>query len=198
MRRVISFCFLLEVIAGCTGSQDLHPAAFLQYYGSAQPEGVRTVEFQDAEYRVRFVPASYFALSECVQGGSRADEACYQSRLGQIKGNTYFIIEIKASDGAAKPDPAAKEKLVSYYMNEVADNMRLSADGSQSLAPAYVNYEDSYGLSPFEKLVVCFNYDLAAVQSELRLEYEDRLLGNPGIKASFDKKEIDRLPVLTF
>lgn len=166
----------------------------MAYYESADAPA-HTVETGAYTYKIKLVPAAYFALQQA-NGDGGINKTAFQKRLQQVEGNTYFIMQIQHAN-AASATPEEKTKAISYYELYAAKQFSLS-DGTHTLQPAYVHFEDSYGMSPYDKLLICFNYPLKDMNGSLNLSYNDILLGNPDIHVSFSKKDIDNSPVLKF
>jgi hypothetical protein len=193
-------CLLLALwlLSSCSHNNRMAPAAYMNYFQGSDNKLVRTVDNGPVSYRIKLLPPAFFALREA-GGKSGMSKSLFEKRLGEIKGNTYFLIEIRNnSNGTANDNPDAKSQAVSYYQNYAAGLIRMVIDDQQTITPSFANYEDSYSLSPVNKILVCFNYDLSQVKQEAVITYNDQLFHNPDIRAAFSKEMIGSIPQLNF
>lgn len=196
MQRAASL-FLIVLLASCGGSSKLDPQSYLAFM---ERNSVREIVTEQAKYKVRLIPPAYFAIKEGMQSDGKIDRKSCGRRLQEWASNTYFIVEVANSEASNQfngSNPEVKANVISYYQHEAAKHFSLKVGESNVLEPSYVNYEDNFGLSPVNRIVVCFNYNLAAVSDELILSYDDALNNVPGINAAFSVKEIKNLPTPT-
>jgi hypothetical protein len=193
--RIFCFCLLL---AGCRGGNDMSPVHYYRFFKSEDESILRSIQTGEVIYRIKLLTPEFFALKE-LREPAEFDARLYLKRFNEIKGNIYFIIDIVAPEAQdVEREPHRKAKLISYYQNHAVSDILLT-DGQNSVRPSYVNYEDNFGLSPHNRLLVCFEHNPGEVQDgRIILNINDPVNGNPNIKAAYSNSDIKALPKLKF
>jgi len=183
--------FLLALIAySCNSRKSLNAAEYVRYFGQATES--HKIQTTAIDYQLILVTPECIAAREVLLQEKRFDVEAYNKRLKDIEDNTYVFVRLYSkSDNAI-----SKERQVLYYQQYAQKQMRLIADDNKELAPEYVNYEDSYGLAPYNTIVVCFNHSLRQIEKAVQFVYDDALYGNSNIRLSYSRRDIDAFPQL--
>lgn len=192
MKQVNRLVLLLTLIlvACSTGSKKQSPSAYLQYF--THDAYARVVETNAMKYEVRLLTPEYMALQSSLSE-TRFDKQSYKQRMQQIGDNLFFVVKIF---NKAVEEDADKAVVIRYYESFARNNAHILVNGSQFIAAEYVNYEDNYGLAPYNTLLFCFRFPQALKSKEIAFSYRDDIYENE-VKASYSSQDLSDLPSLT-
>lgn len=198
MRKVISGLLLATIwLSSCGGRKTLSPVAYMEYMEDADHGLMKTVTVGAYEYRIQFAPAEYLASRQYYKEMEQGIMDGYRKRMDAMKGHIFFLVNIyprKASEQTISErisQNAGAEQRVMYYQQQAANDIVLKEGTFEQMPSTYV-YEDNYGLSPYNTIVVGFAGDYG--KEDMQLIFNDRYTHTPLIKAGFSKDELSALP----
>lgn len=191
MKPVNSFiCSLIVIIYACgPKSQRESPSGYLKYF--SQDGHARIVETKALKYEVQLLPPECMALRACFAGG-HLDESAYRNRIHQIEDNIYFAIRLYHKTEETVMDKAT---LLRYYESSAKSNASITVNQSQVIQAEYVNYEDNYGLTPYNTLLFCFRCPHALNSRKLVFSYADDVYANE-VKVTYSYQDFKEYPSL--
>jgi hypothetical protein len=203
MRKVISHILLPVTVLffSCNRHQELAPVAYMQYMEATGNEYKKEIVAGATTYSIQLVPPEYMSLKELYAPNGQVNKEAVLKRVEELNGYLFFLINITKREDEKNvveknlSRKAENDQMMSYY-SAAANDLTLT-DGEISLKPATYQFEDNYGLSPYNTIVVAFRL-MKLNKNGLQLVFNDRFAGNPFIKAGFSKKMIEQLPSLNF
>ena len=140
------------------------------------------------EYTVQLATPTYMACRE-MDGHPEKDKTTFNKRAAEMNGYIYFIIQVKPGSKAIQSPDA----MVMYYQSAAKDMTLIS--GGRTLKPAIWNFENNYGLTPYNTIVAGFEYKGENAE-DMQLVFNDNYTHIPMIKIKFSKEEITTIPQL--
>jgi hypothetical protein len=184
---VLALCF-----QSCKDNSHLPPIAYAQYMEDAGNDMVKAVDFGNLSYKVQLATPQYVVSKEL--GDQLYDESEFTKRLHELDGYTFFYISIESSGASKMTDPSFADARASYFVEAAASDISLKS-GDDILKPVTYHFENNYGLTSYDKILVAFNTGQQRDQ-DFQLVFNDRFNENPLVKASFTTKSIAQLPTL--
>ena len=83
---------------------------------------------------------------------------------------------------------------LNYFLIEAGENIRLLYGDKESMETIAYHFENNYGLTPMDVMVVGFEIPDAVPTEDLVLEYEDKLFNGGIIKVKISKEQIAAIP----
>lgn len=198
MRKVISGLLLATIwLSSCGGRKTLSPVAYMEYMEDAEHGLLKTVTVGAYEYRIQFAPAEYLASRQYYKELEQGITDGYKKRMDAMKGHVFFLVNIYPRNASEQTiseritQNAGAEQRVMYYQQQAANDIVLKEGTFEQMPSTYV-YEDNYGLSPYNTIVVGFAGDYG--KEDIQLIFNDRYTHTPLIKAGFSKDELSALP----
>lgn len=200
MRKVISALAVLSLLVSCSGRKSLSPLDYLKYMEDTENGFMKTVTVGSYEYRIQLAPPEYLAGRQCYKEIEQGVMDGYNKRMQQMKGHVFFLINIYPRNTSQQSineriaQNAGATQRVMYYQQQAAGDIVLKAGTYEQMPATYV-YEDNYGLSPYNTIVVGFAGDYG--KEDLQLIFNDRYTHTPLIKAGFTQDELSTLPAIS-
>ena len=201
MRKVISGLLLTVILlSSCSGRKTLNPVAYMEYMEDAEHGLMKKVTVGAYEYRIQFAPAEYLASRQYYKEIEQGIMDGYRKRINEMKGYVFFLVNIYPRNASEQTiseritQNAGAEQRVMYYQQQAANDIILKAGTFEQMPSTYV-YEDNYGLSPYNTIVVGFAGDYG--KEDMQLIFNDRYTHTPLIKAGFSKDELSVLPEIS-
>ncbi|MBN8670791.1 MAG: hypothetical protein J0L80_08900 [Chitinophagales bacterium] len=200
MRKVISGLAILLLLVSCSGRKSLSPLDYLKYMENTENGLMKIVTVGSYEYRIQFAPPEYLADRQFCKEMEQGMMEGYKKRMQEMKGHIFFLINIYPRNTSQQSineritENAGATQRVMYYQQQAAGDIVLKA-GTYEQVPATYVYEDNYGLSPYNTIVVGFTGDYG--KEDLQLIFNDRYTHTPLIKAGFSKDELSVLPEIS-
>lgn len=192
MRKAVSLFLIGFALSGCNREGDLAPRSYAAYMEDASHDMKRTVKNGAISYTIQLATPEYVASKEL--GDGTYSETDFSERLTALKDYTFFYITISGEGAPKWNDPALAGQRDMYYMQSAGDDIRLVYK-NRELAPATYHFENNFGLSPYNTLLVAFKTG-AEMSGSLQLVFNDRFNDNYLIKSSFKAEAITQLPNL--
>lgn len=201
MRKVINGLLLTVILmSSCGGRKTLNPVAYMEYMEDAEHGLMKKVIVGAYEYRIQFAPAEYLASRQYYKEMEEGIMDGYRKRINEMKGYVFFLVNIYPRNASEQTiseritQNAGAEQRVMYYQQQAANDIILKAGTFEQMPSTYV-YEDNYGLSPYNTIVVGFAGDYG--KEDMQLIFNDRYTHTPLIKAGFSKDELSVLPEIS-
>lgn len=198
MRKVISGLLLTTLwLSSCGGRKTLNPVAYMEYMEDVEHGLMKKVTVGAYEYRIQFAPAEYLASRQYYKEMEQGIMDGYRKRINEMKGYVFFLVNIYPRNASEQTiseritQNAGAAQRVMYYQQQAANDIILKAGAFEQMPSTYV-YEDNYGLSPYNTIVVGFAGDYG--KEDMQLIFNDRYTHTPLIKAGFSKDELSALP----
>ena len=205
MKKEISKLAMLLccLLIACNTRNTLSPAEYVRYMDDVRHQLVRTVTEGADEYTIQLATPEYVATKELSQNNSSREQSAIKKRLNELQGYVFFIIHIGKKHGA-EPTSATKlfseaaqaDQMTMYYMQAAEKDIMLETD-SKSLMPVTYNFENNYGLAPYNSIVVGFEPGAGFGNHEMKLVFQDRFKAHSYIQASFESGQLQHLPQLS-
>lgn len=197
MRKVISALAGLLLLISCGGHRSLNPSDYLKYMEDSGNGLMKTITVGSYEYRIQFSPPEYLAARQYIKEMGQGDMSGYGKRMQEMKGHVFFLINIYPRNTSQQSineriaQNAGAAQRVMYYQQQAAGDIILKSGTFEQMPATYV-YEDNYGLSPYNTIVVGFTGDYG--KEDLQLVFNDRYTHTPLIKAGFTQDELSTVP----
>lgn len=186
MKKAISVALSIMVLSACQRRQTLSPGAFVR---QMEQDYVRKVVSGKNEYTIQYASPAFMICKE-MDGQPVNNSKEYNQRMKDLHGYVFFIIRVKSPFNQS----GSADAMVMYYQQDASRDLTLF-DGGNELKPAVWNYENNYGLTPYNTIVAGFECP-DAENNDLRLVFNDHYTHVPMIKASFSRQELKNAPVL--
>lgn len=185
----------LLFLFSCDGVQKFSAAELDAYAGSEKSGWVQRKNYNGINYVIRYRPSSLIALSEDEPDTVRVKR---QEALNKMY---RFNIDIQVEGSGESPLRHGVSGLeeynarLDYFLNQASKDIWL-IDGQDTLRPAAYWFENNHNLISHETIVL--NFDNTHIKSkEVQLAFNDRLFRNGIIKASFQKRDLDKKIAIT-
>lgn len=203
MRKEISILLLALILvgAGCSQARSFEPAAYVRYVEDPDHQYRVKQVIGDKEYTIQLAPPEYLISKESEEHKDSLSSFVARRRA-ELKGYMFFLVRMghteqsrREQGGKLQSEQQANvNSMVAYYDQQAAADISLQS-GSRTLSPSTYVFENNYGLSPYNTIVVGF--EVGELATELTLNFNDRYKNTPAIRASFSKETIDKLPALS-
>jgi hypothetical protein len=123
-------------------------------------------------------------------------------RRSQVENAYWFNLVIFQKDKGINPLKYNVKNLeeynqrLAYFTNLPNANIKLRDATGNEYPLIGTHFENNYGLTPSDELVVFFKKQGGQNSNDLVIEYDDQLFGNGIIKATFTKNDLTKIPNL--
>lgn len=157
-------------------------------------------EIEEFEFKLIYKPIDYIIDYEYKNGVVKKDSIL--KRKADLQGYQYFTFKIKSKSGkeimreGIQSDNEYYERL-EYFMESMKDNFVL-VDGNDTLSCKLYHFERTYGLSPYNTMVMTFEEptnDNKNTNDKIFI-YDDKIFGVGKIAMKISGKDIDNSPTL--
>lgn len=201
MRRVIKLCLLFafsgSLFGGCK-TKAVHTPEELVSWLEDEDNGLRkAVATRTHRYVFQYKPMQYIICKERQGDAGKSAE----KRRAELRHAVWFNVFMDAQGSGRNPLKDQVSGLdeyntrVGYFLTAAGQNFSLSYNGKQAEPVGYY-FENNYGLTPTDVMVVGFKIDDPEPIHDLTIEYNDELYKNGIIKATFTKQNIQNIPTL--
>jgi len=149
----------------------------------------------DLIYSVQYKPYEYIAAAEQQWAG---DTAVMHRRSQKLAGTVWFNVGIRSKRGTTNPLKETSSDLndyntkLTYFLSGAEQQFRLFYNGEPMPCAGYF-FENNYGLSPSDVMVVGFKIPDMVPSGDVILEYEDVLYQSGTIKVKINKGALEEL-----
>lgn len=201
MRKAIKLCLLLAfscaLLQACRTKTVRTPEELVSWLEDEDNGLRKTVATRTHRYVFQYKPAQYIISKE--QRGDAGKSPA--QRRAELRHAVWFNVFLDAEGSGRNPLKDQVSGLdeynsrVNYFLADAARNFSLSYNGKQAEPVGYY-FENNYGLTPTDVMVVGFKIEDPEPVHDLTVEYNDELYRNGIIKATFTKQDIQKIPTL--
>jgi hypothetical protein len=203
MRKEIRLVLLtmLWLFGSCSRKQSYDASGYVQHL--EDPKGDYRVQqvIGSKEYTIQLAPPDYLLSKESADHQDSLT-AFIARRKAELEGYMFFLVRVGNTEQSRLEQGGHLQSeqqmdvngMVAYYDQQAAVDISLQS-GGQTLHPATYLFENNYGLSPYNTIVVGF--ETGESPAELTFNFNDRYTDIPAIRATFSKESIEQLPTLT-
>jgi len=193
MREVskIGLISLMFFVASACGKSEFTPDGYISYVNDKKNGYIQTEKIGDIEITAQYRTPEYMAIEDV--GTDRLTTEALNKTLGDKKGAHYILLQI--ADANKKSDPL--EQGISdkeHYFLRIGhlvsgiDKDVLLVDGKDTLPCSIHHFERSYHLTHYHTVLFVFERKTEEASDDLKLIYNDHLLGLNKINFVFDKQ----------
>lgn len=202
MKMGINYIFLLVVIfSSCNQKKILKPEKWLQEIENESNSYRKTIVTGDLIYTFQYKPHEYIAMKEV----SSLDilKLTLAERKRKLAKTVWFNIYIKSKHDNINPlkrnasGNGEYEQRLNYFLVNAEKNFSLKYNGVEMQMASYF-FENNYGLTPSDAMIIGFYIPDEIPSKELILEYEDKLYDNGILKIKLTTDDLLNIPTLNF
>lgn len=199
MRLVTSIFFLTISFISCSRDLKLEGAEYMKYVEDKSNGLKKEVEVNDLKYTFLYRPAEYVAYKEMTNGTD--DTSFFRKRVKELKKTVWFNIYIKTegNENPLKHNVSGLDEYnrrINYFLTEAGKNISLNYGDKGDMKSVAYHFENNYGLTPMDVIVVGFEIPDDKPIEDIILEYDDKLFNGGPIKIKIDKTNLIDIPKL--
>ncbi len=194
--------FAIALCASCTGKQQkLGAADYISYMENADNGFLKKVTTSDIIYHIQAKTPEYVSLKESNPESSSPESKTIQNRVKQLDSSIWFSIKVmnaKANVNPLKYNARSLQEYnerLNYFLYQAGGNFSLKYDQKEATQIAYY-FENSYGVTPYETIVLGFKLSDNLYNKDIELEYMDALFNSGIIKMSVTASDLKNKPIL--
>ena len=195
MRKAVNILCIV-MLSACNRRASLSPTAYIR--NMETKEFKKEIEIGKTEYIFQLATPEYMAIKEATGSNGIIKTDAIKRRVEDMKGYIFLLIRINkkpvSSLQSTSNDAAITEQKVMYYQSAQQDISLV--DGGSTYKPVVYQFENNYGLSPYNTIIVGFEHK-EPIRNEIQFVFNDRFEHNPLIKASFSEQALTILPTLS-
>jgi hypothetical protein len=196
------FLVLLGCFFSCSKKKELNMEAYAQWVENTDNGLCIKKDIQEFEFKLIYKPIDYILDYEYKNDAIKKDSIL--NRRKELNGYQYITFKIKSTSGkeimseGITVENEYYERL-EYFIDAVKDDFTL-IDGKDTLPCRVYHFERSYGLSPYNTMVMCFeDPDTNEINNnDKTFLYDDKVLGVGKIAMKISGNDLDNLPTLKF
>jgi len=197
---IVWYLFALAVACNKTG---VAPATYMKYVESKKNGLLIEDQINGYSLTLQFKPTDYVSLIELknIDEGNRISEVEFDS-LKKIFGSAvYFTLTIQNLNGgedlikSLTKDSSEAQHIFNYLNFEMQNDLHL-VYGDDTLKCLLFHYEHNYGLSPYNKFLIGFEKKYTAIDHDLTIIYDDRILNGGRHRFCIEKEKIVAIPLI--
>jgi hypothetical protein len=201
-RLFIFFSIILFYSCKATNKK-VAPAEYVLFIEDEQNDYKVILEAGAYIYTFQYKPSEYIALKE-MEGLNVIDTVKYRNRLHALENTVWFNVYVEAANSNVNP---VKNNLgggmdeynnrIAYFLNEARNSFTLYY-GKDVMPQVGYNFENNYGLTPKDVMVIGFKIPDAQPKDDLTIEYNDKLFKNELLKVKITKSQLLNIPTVIF
>lgn len=151
-------------------------------------------------YTFQYKPLEYIVLKELNHINNKVK---FNKRLSELKKSIWFNVSISSKGSEINPlkensnSTDDYNKTLSYFNNSAMKNFTLTY-GNQEMNQIGYYFENTYGLTPNDVMIIGFNIPDSIPKQDIQLSYDDKIYQNGLLKIKITKKEFKQIPTLKF
>lgn len=165
--------------AAC-GQSTLGPEQYLQYVEDANNGFVVEKELSGLHYVAMFKPAAYAALKDLTRKipADEVDKAMFDTALSEYQGLQYYTIKMGAKESGKDVllyNLSSEEEYyqrINYYSALAQQDIYL-VQQNDTFPCALYHYERTYGVSPYNNILLGFNTGDSTENQPAKLHFKD-------------------------
>lgn len=202
MRLAIRALWIVLLFASCSQDLKLQGSDYLKYLNDNSNGLKKEVRLKDLTYTFLYKPIEYIAYKE-MQNGMHDSASC-RNRISDLSKTIWFNVYIKSTTGTDNPLKRNVDGLdeynyrLQYFLTKAAQNFTLYYGDKGSMNNVSYHFENNYGLTPMDVIVIGFEIPDDKPVEDIVLEYEDVLFNNGPLKVKITKNTLNQIPELVF
>lgn len=198
---VSRFLLLAILVCGCNSKTDLTPGEYISFMENEKNDFRSTITSGKIRYTFQYKPAEYIAFKE--SGQSEFNNEKFAKRIDDLAYTAWFNVYIEMEESEVNPIKNQVNSLdeynqrVVYFLDRAKNSFSLLYGGEEMPLAGY-HFENNYGLTPADVIVIGFKIPDSKPEKEIVLEYSDRLFGNELMKNRVSKKQLSNIPSVIF
>lgn len=194
---IVTWVVILSSLTGC-GPGKLAPPDYVRWLEDPQNGMKQEVKRGSVSYEVQYKPAAYILANE--ERSQEIERGKADKRLQELGNMCYFTCTMKSNDGtdvllSNLIDQQEYYQRVNYLSLEAQQDFNL-VSGSDTLPCALYQLENTYGATPYMRMVLAFSGKSLSKEHDLKLIYQDRIFTKQPIEFLFEKNKLNNLPQL--
>lgn len=201
MKAVIRYIiFLFFISVSCNQKKELKAADWISFVEKESNGYRKSITTGELTYTFQYKPASYTALKE-LNATDGDTKVVLKNRAEALKGTVWFNVYIKNKKGNINPLKSNISGLdeynsrLNYFLMNAGNDFTMRYGGEEMDKIGY-SFENNYGLSPADAMVIGFRIPDSIPVKEVVLEYEDKLYKNGILKINISDKILKNIPNL--
>ena len=198
MKPILAFFFFALALLTACDQEPLDPTDYMKWMRSDESGLHVNRNIGRYEFNLQYTSPEYIVLRSNRNTVLSADEM--QKQRLNFEGIEQYIFKLKANDGSMildEGDDFIYNSRLEYFVSMAEADISL-VRGTDTLACAQYNFERTYGLSPEVTLVVGFEADTSAEESDRTFIFDDHVLGIGTVKLNIEKTAYQQLPSLRY
>jgi len=182
----------------CACNQAKEPGAYIRWVEDQSHGLVVQKEIDDIEYTLVYKPCNYILAKEYETQALRASQ--FGQRRKELEGMQYFTLKLKSTKDQELLRAGIRSEndyyaRLEYFMSGMQNDLCL-VQGKDTLPCLMHHYERSYGLSPYNNIVLAFENKPASAGEDKLLVYDDKVLGSGKVMLKIRSEDIADAPSL--
>lgn len=186
------FLFVLIYIAIGCGTSGLSPDKYLTWVSNPKNGLFKEIMAGDIKYAVQYKPLDYVILKRNSNIGIDA----YNKRYADYEELEYFDLLIDSTIKRKSNNKEYSSKITQYYSFEIQQDLFL-IQGKDTLDCLFTQYDPSFGLRPYEKIVLAFQKRKESSDLGLKLFFDDKISGQQ-VYFTIDEASLEQIPLIKF
>jgi hypothetical protein len=193
--------FIAASLMCCNSKQTLNREAYIRWMNDPECPLKNEKQIGDYTFIAQYKPIDLVALGE-FSIEDLPNGVAFDSIKKEFEGMQYFVLKIGVSD-------ASKDMLsfgisnqqeyynrVEYFATHAQQDLYL-VEGTDTLPCRLYHFERTYGVSPFNNLLIGFENNMEADNVKTkRLHFNDQALGHGMLQFNFSEKDLKNIPQL--
>lgn len=191
---------LFTCLSACTRKQlQLSPVDYIAFFEKPDNGFAKKISTTDITYLIQTKTPEYIALKE--NNSQHIDNEVVKARIRSLDSSVWFAIKIMSAKGDVNPLKNNTTSLdeynmkLNYFLSDAQNFFTLEYGNKQQAQIAYY-FENSYGVTPYETIVIGFKLSDNLYNKEINLRYDDHLLNTGIIKMSISGDDLSNKPQL--
>lgn len=152
--------------------------------GDAYKGGKKTVQIGDIYYSAAIMPKEYFIKKNL---SSNIDSLEFYKEKLVNEEVVQFDFQLISGKDILKEKATNYETYIKYLSYKIKNDFYAITKGKDTIKPAGVFFERTYGMTPYKRLLLYFNTKKSNQFSTIKLVYDDKLFENGIIKLKIKK-----------
>lgn len=194
-------CLAMVCLLSCSSEKELGREAYVRWVNDPGNKLSNKKEIGEYTFIAEYRPLDFVTLSEFPAGRQQISQAAFDSVKKEFEGMQYFVLKIGTSDAsndmlsfgiAGRQDYYNR---IEYFSTAAQHDIYLVDDGDTISCGLY-HFERTYGVSPFNNLILGFEKRSDHCTNSRQLHFNDQVLGNGMLIFSFSSQALNTIPQL--
>lgn len=197
IRTAYILLFSSAIALSSCGKENLKPSELINWVNDPENGLIQQQSLNHFDFEVLYKPTDYIIALE-----GRTDqltEVRYAELKSSLEGLQYLDLKIKSEEGNLDALSGGMEtqddyyQRLDYFITYAYQDIQL-VQGQDTLRPVIYHFERTYGLTPYNTILLGF--EETGIASDRTLIIDDQVLGVGRIKFVFEEEKITETPTL--